>query len=71
MRGAKTPVVIIYSRPHRTDYYESIAAASRATGISEWRLLRGLDDKDGEIPKTRPIVCIDEAVISREDDESC
>lgn len=64
MQGAKQPIILIYSRPRKTVYYDSIIDASKATGISRGRLLRGLRDDYGEIPNTRPVICIDEALPS-------
>ena len=61
MQGARQPVILIYTRPRKTVFYPSVAEASRATGISVWRILRGLQDPYGEIPNTRPTICVDEA----------
>ena len=60
MQGIHTPVIIIY--PRHTEYYPSVISASKATGISRWRLFRGLADPYGQIPSTSPTLYIDEAV---------
>lgn len=67
MRGARTAVIIIHSKGHRVEWYRSISEASRVTGISKWRLLRGLEDPDGLIPRTKPAICIDEALFDNEE----
>ena len=59
MQGKVRPVVIFFC--NWTGYYSSLAEASRQTGISRWRLLRGLEDRDGMIPNSRPPAYIDEA----------
>lgn len=46
--------------------YASIRDASLDTGISEQRILRGLADRYGEIPRTRPVVCVDEPIADDE-----
>ena len=68
MQGSRQPIIIIYSRPRKTVYFDSVAEASRVTGISRQRILRGLMDQYGEIPNTRPVICVDEAVCFPEDD---
>ena len=60
MQGIHTPVIIIY--PSKTVFYPSVMAASKATGISRWRLFRGLNDPYGQIPSTSPTLYIDEAI---------
>ena len=60
MQGIHTPVIIIY--PRKTVFYPSVMAASKATGISRWRLFRGLSDPYGQIPSTSPTLYIDEAI---------
>lgn len=60
MQGTNTPVIIIY--PRKTEWYPSVIAASRATGISRWRLFKGLNNPYGQIPSTSPTLYIDEAV---------
>ncbi len=67
MQGARQPIIIIYQKPRKTVYFESVAEASRATGFSRQRILRGLMDPYGEIPNTRPPVCVDEAVVPDDD----
>lgn len=60
MQGIHTPVIIIY--PRKTVFFPSVMAASKATGISRWRLFRGLSDPYGQIPSTSPTLYIDEAI---------
>ena len=69
MQGARQPIILIFSRPRQTLFFESIAEASRQTGISSWRILRGLQDPYGEIPNTRPAICVDEALEPLSDDD--
>lgn len=70
MKGNRQAVILIYSRPHKTEWYRSISQAAQATGISKWRILRGLQNPYGEIPNTRPVICVDEAVDCPVDDIS-
>lgn len=58
MGKGKAIAVLIISR-NKTTRYESITEASRDTGISEACLKRALYSKSGEIPKRRPVLCID------------
>lgn len=70
MQGRVRPVVIIFSR--RTVYCQSLSDAERTTGISRWRLLRGLEDADGMIPNSRPPAYIDEALVpDRDETQNC
>lgn len=69
MQGARQPIILIYTRPRRTVFYPSVREASRDSGISIWRILRGLEDPDGEIPNTRPRVYVDEALTDNTDRE--
>lgn len=61
-RGRQCPVVIFFHRS--TEWYPSLAECSRTTGISRWRLKRGLADPEGVIPNSRPPAYIDEALDS-------
>ena len=58
------PVIVITSK--KTLYFPSIADAVEALGISKQRLLRGLADPEGRIPRTWPVMFIDEAVDDEE-----
>ena len=67
MQGSKTPIVLIYQRPHKTEFYSSVSEAARMTGLSRKSILRGLRDPDGWIPNTRPIIFVEEAVVPASD----
>ena len=60
----RRPVIIITRQS--VQYYPSVRDASIATGISAQRILRGLASEHGEIPRTRPVVCVDEPVTEPE-----
>lgn len=70
MQGSKLPIIMIFQYPRKTVFYSSVSEASRATGISVWRILRGLQDPYGEIPNTHPVICVDEAISIPDDDLS-
>lgn len=70
MQGTRQPIIMIYSKPKQTLYFDSVREAARSTGISVWRILRGLEDPEGEIPNTRPRIYVDEAVSAPVDDIS-
>lgn len=67
MQGITKPVLIIY--PRKTEFYPSIKAAALSTGISRWRLERGLKSSFGEIPGTHPVLYIDEAVVPKDESD--
>ena len=54
-KGTKKPprsskrIIIIYEGGSKE--YSSISEAARATGVSRWRIIRGLKRRDGFIPR--------------------
>lgn len=70
MQGTRQPIVLIYQRPHKTEFYPSVSEAAKKTGIPRKSILRGLKDPDGWIPNTRPIIFVEEAVVPADDDIS-
>ena len=52
------PVLIITNK--KSLYFNSIKEASEYLNISKQRIQRALESPYGEIPKTRPVICVDE-----------
>ena len=54
------PIIVI--TPKQTLFFPSVQDASDKLNISKQRLLRGLADPEGRIPRTWPVMFVDEAV---------